>query len=388
MNNTKVDLVVVVGSKDLEIFYELFKSIEKNWNPVNTSVVHVYVHSKDNFYVKKILNQSINQRITYQKYIREFESGNLSNNSYLTQRILKMNVALKSNSDFLWFLDCDYLLAKNNTEKTLVKDEITHLALPFNSSTDFVWLQDSMGLLGEPIEANYMFDGWNLYPTSTLKELANRLKVSDYELYPNFSEFYVMGQYVRNHPDSKNVIYVDSESASRSRYLNQNSNSGAIKLSNYSEILEASDLDAIILWSHWDECARVMNFLNSKIHSHTLESYVDSIDFYRYRVFHDLYRFQENKIISEYFSYSDGWLYSEIYFKSHFLLNFKKIEILPGVEMNVYVNLFFSKFWLRVRSKTLLNFLLFPIRVKFIIKFSNGTFEQGTGRKLYARLKS
>jgi hypothetical protein len=88
----------------------------------------------------------------------------------------------------------------------------------------------------------------------------------------------------------------------------------------------------------------------------------------------------------KYFSYSDGWLYSEIYFKSHFFLNLNKFEILSGVKMEVYMNLFFTKFWIKITTKIPLSYLFFPIKFRFIVKFTNGVLEEGTGRKLYARL--
>ena len=383
---TQVDLIIIVGPKDLEIFYELCRSIQKYWKPVNTSTVHIYFHSNDKRYIKEILKKNLNSRLVYKFYIREKEKINPALNSYLTQRILKIKAPLRSNSDYIWYLDCDYLLQNYNTEQSLIREKIQHLTVPFNSESDLVWLNDSTEVLGSQIEANYMVDGWNLYPTQILKELAIRLDKTEYELFPNFSEFYVMGQFVKNHPNSKNIEFTKSEQSSRSRCLNQDTNTGEIKLSNYSEILAASNFDTIILWSHWDECARIMNFLNSKLRNQSLEHYVEVVDKKRFRVFHDLSKSIENNLLRTFFSYSDGWLHSEIYFKAHSTSIFNKFEILDGVKMEFYINLFFKNFWIKIQSKLLLKYLLSPIKIKFILKFTNGVLEKNTGRKLYAKI--
>ena len=49
-----VDIVTVVGSKDLEILFELLQSIKKYWNPRNPSNIIIYIHKTDLKIVKKI----------------------------------------------------------------------------------------------------------------------------------------------------------------------------------------------------------------------------------------------------------------------------------------------------------------------------------------------
>ena len=183
-----VDLVTIIGPNDVELFAQLLISIKQHWKPSNSSHFHIYTHSKDYFQVKSLTHQNFSNLVIAKIHVRENLEVGSDLPSEISQRILKVFSSQISTSDFIWFLDCDFLLVRDLSESDLISGEASTLTIAkFDQFSDRRWIQDSARLLSQDIQYNYMVDGWYVFYRLALNDLWTEISDINFLLFPNFS---------------------------------------------------------------------------------------------------------------------------------------------------------------------------------------------------------
>jgi Family of unknown function (DUF6492) len=389
----RIDIFVMVSSKDLEKLNELLVSLKKNWHPRQVSIIHLFVHNPDIGTVKNLLKSANIANAKVKIYDREKIPNTQNMESHVSQRVLKIWAPIFSEADLIWILDCDFLLTKKICEDDFFNDknELIHYYSKFTKNTDTRWLKDSEKTLGSRIQFNYMIDGWYIFPRNAMLDLLNKIESNLKEVCENFSEFYIISEFL-NQTRYQDIIKFDENIAdSPAQFMNQNPNTGELKLDDYEKFSEESSLIIKVFWSHWDECTQVMHYLNNPTKkSHVaLRDYVKELDKKRFRIYKEIL---DNSIqeMLKLFSYSDGWIFNEIYFKSPILLDIlKSIELLPSASATLWMNMFDQRIW--IKSQKLLRMVaklnIFGLKMQYLYKFHTDIVENETGRKLFGRIK-
>ncbi len=404
-SKSEVDLILIVGPRDIRFIRFTLLSIAQFWKPVQVSWVNLVVSPKDAKYVRSILNlieelssPSVKFRVLDRQKIQDLIAmPSLSSQpSYVTQRYLKVFAHLFSSADFLWFVDSDYLLTAFMSEEDFLVNGTTNWIYSDwvkSSVSEVAWRKGSEIMLGEEITYNFMMN-----PPFVCKreDLVNTSRlVNDEKIVlakEGFSEFVYIGAFCfREQVDTMRFIHVKLEDpTSYSSWVHQNPTTGELKLSSNGTEADFNNSSFIVFWSHIAEIEELMEkkLMSLNFRENLGIAFSDVIKDVapkeRVRTFK---RANLEEELLKFYAYSDGWLYGRIAFQimggRATTLELKlptgvEIELLDSCDSKISVDSSRESVSLKIPRAFTVKLVAFQFKSKLL--------ETGTSRTLYAQI--
>jgi hypothetical protein len=404
-SKSEVDLILIVGPRDIRFIRFTLLSIAQFWKPAQVSSVKLVVSPKDAKYVRSILNlieelssPNIKFSILDRQKIQDLIAmPSLSSQpSYVTQRYLKVFAHLFSSADFLWFVDSDYLLTAFMSEEDFVINGSTKWIYSDwveSSVSEVAWRKGSEIMLGEEITHNFMMNPPFICKREDLINISRI--VNDEKILlaqEGFSEFVYIGAFCfREQVATTRFIHVElGDPTSYSSWVHQNPTTGELKLNLNGTEADFDNSSFIVFWSHIAEIEDLMEkklmSLNFRENLGITFSHVikDVAPKERIRTFK---RENLKEELIKFYSYSDGWLYGRIAFQVMggwaTTLEFKlptgvEIELLDSCNSKIRVDSSMESVSLKIP---------WAITGKLVaFQFKSTLVEAGTFRTLYAQI--
>ena len=401
---SKVDLVLIIGARDVRFIRYTLLSIAQFWKPSEISYVKLVLSPNDIKYVQSILKvlKSISSHnvkfeiLNRQKIQKLIPMPSLNSEaSYITQRYLKVFAYKFSNADFIWFVDSDYLLTSLMSEDELIYEGKTSWVFSNwvkSSISETAWRSGSEIMLGEEIPHNFMMNPPFICNRQNLEMMSSLVTDEKIQLAREyFSEFVYIGAFsFKYQVQSTRFVYLEvDDPRSYSAWVHQNPTTGALKLHLTGREPEFENLKFIVFWSHIAEIEDLMeNKLKSlSVKEHLNKAFIQTRNQIALKEHIRAFkRVNLKEDLLNYYSYSDGWLYRRIVFKVNggveTSLKFKMPE---GVEIKL---LKLSDAAVRIESRNGSVSINIPTAIfgKLVgFEFKSKNEEPGTSRKLYGQ---
>jgi hypothetical protein len=325
-----VDIILIIGAKDIRfVRYSLF-SLAKFWNPAQRSTINLVVEEKYHIYINNILNmvgRVKSQNVIFRLINREVFLKNINKkellklSSQVSQRYLKVYSYMITAGDFIWFVDADYLMISVMTEKNLISNG--QMIWRFSewekkSVSEINWRAGSELVARHTISHNFMIIPPYLFKRTDLEKAANLIEGEEInKSAEGFSEFIFLGDYAyRNKLEWTNFVRVEKNSENFfTVLLHQNPITGAIDLSKTGVELEYENVPFLVYWSHHGEIENIMLLklraigFGYQIPEVEL-ALLDSLEGQRFIPY--VRRRHIAKSIRDLYSYSDEWVYDNL----------------------------------------------------------------------------
>jgi len=398
------DIVLVVGDKDRRFIRLTLATLIRNWQPINQSNIFLVTNKRNFKHIKFILKmnkhlKSSNVSITLinrEKWTRNLPFyADYNFNSYLSQRYLKLFSFKILKSNYVWFVDSDYLFLRKMNEESLFTNGSfiwKYRRWLENSRSQQYWGKTSEFIWGRKSKYQFMLNTPYCFKVSDLIMATNSISKESVRLAGmEFSEFQFLGEYAFENK----LAWVEFSLVEKSNInsdvtlVHQDQTSGDINFEKTSAIEADSDQSYLVFWSGFPDLdLQLLETLKSNLSQSEPEFLelikrvhkVDSVDL--------LWRNQIYDAILDNFCYSDGWTCSILYFRCRpgrtFNLSF---FLAPGATVtlqeptNPEIELVLVDNLVKIR----IPFLLHSSQLR--LKFESRYTEIPTGRILYAQIQ-
>ena len=404
-SDIQIDIVIVIGDKDMRFIRYTIYSVVRFWHPINSSSLNLVVYQKNQDYINEVVatvksitspNLVINV-VNREEFLERIGKTSIQlSPPEVNQRYIKMFAFLLSSADFLWFVDSDYLFSRRLSEKKLIPNDLIDWSYALwdeSSVSENSWRAGSEVVAGHEIRHNFMLAPPYIYKRKDLISAATNVNDENIrDAGTRFSEFIYLGDYAFNqHLDWVNFVKIDGGGRKMANMLlHQDPFSGQINLLKKGIEFEYSNYYFLVYWSHHGE---IEDLMSERLQLCLKENYSSKKEIQtfsqvaRYQFLRLIKRSEIIDSIKKYYSYSDGWVYKNIDFELEpgmsIRIEFKLLknsELIIGQDTKEFTILEFSD------NKAILEIRSSRYKKRINIIFKSEYFEEKTNRRLNALL--
>ena len=314
-----VELVCVVSERDLAIVRYMLASLAISSRHFSRPPrIHVFLdHGCISAFSSLIEVPLIRQWLDVRVHDKSDYAAVLTGDGFRDQMLLKFFASAVVSTPYYWVVDCDYFfLSPIRIAAFMHGAKSAYAVQPWTEGADDTrrWRSASEAVLGEHIPLNGMIDPPYILSVAVARDLIGdqglleRFRNED----PPAAEFVLYAGFaLADQPDAHH--WLTGGGAGGIRLVNQDRIGGLPRLSSEIACLDFQGCQAVVFWSHWDECESVMRrFLGEMVERERL-SYVGSE-----RLFAPYYHrisateLTRSGLRSVNAVYSDGWVHSRV----------------------------------------------------------------------------